>query len=328
VWALGNDPSSWPTVSVVMPVRNEAGTLADAVGAVVTQDYPRAFEVCLAVAPSRDGTREVADQLAAEHPAVTVVDNPQGLTPTGLNAAIAATRGEVVVRVDAHAQLSDGYIAAAVHAMAATGAVNVGGVQEAVGATPFEDAVAAAMTSWMGTGGGKVHLGGAAGEVDTVYLGVFWRPALEAVGAFDDTLERNQDYELNIRLRHAGGVVWFDPALRVRYRPRGSWQALARQYYQYGWWKQVVTRRYPESVRARQVAPVAATVGLGVSLLAGRRRWARAVRAAYLGAVAVAAVGGSGGDPGRAARLAVVLPTMHLSWGSGFIASAASRRNN
>jgi len=314
-----------------MPVRNEAENLAGAVAAVVAQDYPRSFEVCLAVAPSDDGTAAEAGRLAARWPAVSVVDNPVGSTPAGLNAGIAATTGEVVVRVDAHAELSAGYVTTAVRTMAETGAVNVGGVQEAVGTTPFEQAVAVAMTSPVGTGGGKVHLGGPAGPVDTVYLGVFWRPALRAVGGFDDTLVRNQDYELNIRLREVGGTVWFDPRLRVRYRPRGSWKALARQYYQYGWWKQVVARRHPGSLRARQVAPVVATVALAASVAVPRWRWSPRVQAGYAGLVAVAAAAGSGGDAATAVRLAVVFPTMHLSWGAGFLASAAralARRNS
>jgi succinoglycan biosynthesis protein ExoA len=198
---FGHD--DWPTVSVVMPIRNEAEHLERAIESILSQHYPLPFDVCLAVAPSDDGTESLAKRLASGNDRVKVVSNTLGVTPAGLNAAIAATTGEVVVRVDGHSALSEGYIRRAVETMRLTGAVNVGGVQDAKGETPFEEAVAAAMTSWLGTGGSRFHVGGAEGSVDTVYLGVFDRAAGDTVGWFDERLVRNQDYELNIRLRKA-----------------------------------------------------------------------------------------------------------------------------
>ena len=311
-----------------MPVRNETAHLVDAVESILDQGYPGPFEVCLAVGPSTDGTEALAADLAATHPAVTVVANPAGVTPAGLNAAIAATTGEVVVRVDGHAQLSPGYIARAVTTLQRTGAVNVGGVQRAQGVTPLQQAIAMAMTSPLGAGGARFHIGGSEGPVDTVYLGVFRRSALEAVGCFDDTLIRNQDYELNIRLRAAGGVVWFDPELWVTYRPRTSLRALGRQYAEYGAWKRHVLRRHPGSLKVRQALPPVVTgVVLGGLLLAPW--WKRALLAplAYALGVAVGAVTTVGlHRPALAARLMAVLPTMHLSWGLGFFAGERLRR--
>ncbi|MFZ9817526.1 MAG: glycosyltransferase family 2 protein, partial [Ilumatobacteraceae bacterium] len=205
----------WPTVSVVMPVLNEERHLRSAVEAILRQDYPGTFDVCLALGPSRDGTDNVARELTQRFANVRTVPNPTGATPAGLNAAIRATSGEVVVRVDGHAVLPDGYIGRAVRTLLRTGAVNVGGVQLTEGTTPFERAVALAMASPFGMGGARFHTGGQEGPVDTVYLGVFRRSAIEDVGLFDEKLIRNQDYELNIRLRDAGGVVWFDPELAV-----------------------------------------------------------------------------------------------------------------
>ena len=251
-----------PDVAVVMPVRNEAGGLRRAVAAVRAQEYPGTVQICLAVAESTDGTEAVARELAAEHDDVIVVANPAGTTPAGLNAAIRATSGEVVVRVDGHAELSPGYIRRAVETLGRTGAANVGGVQRATGTTPFEEAVADAMTSPFGTGDATFHYGGAEGPTDTVYLGVFDRAAIERVGLYDERLVRNQDYELNIRLRQAGGVVWFDPELSVSYRPRGSLQDLARQYLEYGRWKRSVVRQHPRSLRWRQAVPPAVTAAV------------------------------------------------------------------
>lgn len=319
------DGAGWPSVSVVMPVRNEAEGLAGAVASVLDQVYPRPIDVVLAVGPSDDGTEEVAADLARADERVRAVSNPAGLTPAGLNAAIRASDGEIVVRVDGHARLSDGYVRRAVETMRRTGAVNVGGVQHAVGTTPFERAVAVAMSSRFGTGGARFHIGGNEGAVDTVYLGVFRREAIRGVGLFDEGLVRNQDYELNIRLREAGGTIWFDPELSVEYRPRGSARRLARQYFEYGWWKAVVARRHPGSLRARQLAPAVATAAVGVGLVAGRRsRLLRMAPIGYASATVVASAMRVRDAPGVAVRLLIVYPAMHLCWGTGFITSVVT----
>ena len=308
-----------PAVAVVMPVRDEAGGLADAVSAVLSQEYGGDVEVCLAVAPSGDGTAGLAAALAGGDERVRVVDNPAGVTPAGLNAAIRATTAPVVVRVDGHSTLPPGYIATAVATLERTGAVNVGGVQRPEGTTPFEVAVGMAMASRFGAGDARFHYGGPEGPVDTVYLGVFRRDAIEAVGLFDESLVRNQDYELNWRLRQAGGVVWFDPTLSVGYRPRSSLRALARQFHGYGTWKRVVARSQPRSLRWRHLVAPVTVLGVVVGLVGGWC-WSPlfAIPAAYGAAVVVAAVV-VGRSPGPMARLCAVYPTMHLSWGVGFL---------
>lgn len=308
-----------------MPVLNEEGHLATAVESVFAQQYPGELDVCLAVGPSRDRTAEVAGELARRLP-VSVVANPTGATPVGLNLAIAATRGEVVVRVDAHSRLPEDYIAGAVRILLDTGAVNVGGLQvpEALGGTP--GAVARAMTTRFGTGGARFHVGGRAGPVDTVYLGVFRRGAGDAVGWFDERLVRNQDYELNIRLRQAGGTVWFDPRLSVRYSPRSDLRALARQYAQYGWWKAQVARLHPSSLRPRQALPALVTALVVTGAIVGWW-WSPGFLApvGYVAAV-VGASAGSGRHIGEKVRLVAVYSVMHLAWGAGFLASWPRRR--
>jgi glycosyltransferase involved in cell wall biosynthesis len=307
-------------VSVVMPVLNEEAHLATAVESIVAQRYPGALDVCLAVGPSRDRTAEVAADLSRRFP-VTVVENPTGATPAGLNLAIAATRGEVVVRVDAHSRLPDDYVVTAVRTLRDTGAVNVGGRQHPVARGGTAGAVARAMTTRFGTGGARFHVGGAPGPVDTVYLGVFRRAAGDAVGWFDERLVRNQDYELNIRLRAAGGTVWFDPRLSVEYSPRDTLGALARQYAQYGWWKARVARLHPRSLRARQAIPALVTALVGAGVVAGWW-WSPAFLApcGYAAAVVLASAT-SGRGAAEKVRLLAVYPVMHLAWGGGFLAS-------
>ena len=231
----------------------------------------------------------------------------------------------MIVRVDGHAELSPGYIRRAVETMRRTGAVNVGGIQRAEGVTPFEQAVAAAMTSRFGTGDATFHYGGDEGPTDTVYLGVFDRAALEAAGLFDETLARNQDYELNIRLRRAGGTVWFDPELWARYRPRGSLRGAGRPVLRVraveAGGRASATRR---SLRWRQAAPPALVVALPAASsrrCSARSPWScpRCTRRSTIGAAAV-----DRPQPAGGARLAVIFPTMHLAWGAGFLAGRAS----
>src|SRR5690606_33338097 len=152
---------SWPTVSVVLPIRNEADHLAATVDSIRAQDYPGSLSIVMAVAPSTDGTADVAAGLSAasaDSPVpIIVVDNPSGGTAAGLNSACAASSGAVIVRADGHALLADGYIRRAVETLERTGAANVGGIQRAVGVTPFQEAVAAAMTSRFGTGDAMFH---------------------------------------------------------------------------------------------------------------------------------------------------------------------------
>ena len=310
----------WPSVSVVMPVRDEAAHREAAVTAVLAQDYPRPLELVLAVAPSSDDTAAVAGRLADGDERVVLVDNPAGGTAAGLNAAIGASAGEVVVRVDGHAELSDGYVRRAVETLDETGADNVGGIQRAVGSTPMQRAIAAAMTSRFGVGDARFHYGGDAGPVDTVHLGVFRREALDRVGGFDETLVRNQDYELNWRLRRTGGTVWFDPDLEVTYHPRATLPALAEQYHEYGRWKRVVATRDPASVRWRQLVAPLAVLGNMLGLLIGLLRWRPALLAplTYLAATVVASLRSDAPWPVRL-RLPAVFTTMHHAWGLGFL---------
>lgn len=330
--------ATWPSVSVVMPVVNEERHLRAAVQRVLDQDYPGPLDLTIAIGPSRDATADVADALAREFDRVRMVPNPSGATPAGLNAAIAASAGEIVVRVDGHAMIPSDYVRVAVEVLERTGADNVGGVMAAEGVGDFERAVAAAMTSRFGVGDASFHVGGEEGPALTVYLGCFRRSALERVGGYDESMERAQDWELNLRIRESGGVVYFTPTLHVTYRPRHSLRALARQYHDYGRWRREVARRHPSTLSARYLAaPVTvAVVGLGVLVSAvaaidGRQGWALAglaPAAVYASGNAIASIttGLRSGDTAVTVRLPAVFATMHGAWGVGFLRGGVGRK--
>jgi glycosyltransferase involved in cell wall biosynthesis len=317
---LGGSPL--PMVSVVLPILNEEQYLRESVLSILSQDYRGEFEVVLAVGPSKDRTHEIADQLHREDSRVIVVENPSGRTAAGLNAALAAARGSVVVRVDGHAQIPVDYISIAVQLLAETGAVNVGGMMAAVGISRFEKAVAGAMRSPLGVGASRFHTGGSAGEVDTVYLGVFKKDALLAIGGFDERFTRAQDWELNFRLRANGGTVYFDPRLQVTYRPRSTVTSLAKQYFEYGRWRRVVSRRHKGTINYRYLAPPVALSGFLLSLLLGALMHSIFFIPAVIYLIFVAAASVAIAQSiAQYIYLLVVIPTMHFAWGAGFITS-------
>ena len=328
-------------VSVIMPVRNEERHLAEAVGSVLAQDYPGEFELVLAVGPSRDRTREIADVLAGSDHRITVVTNPSGQIPSALNLAVRASRHPVIVRIDGHALMPPGYIATAVRSLAETGAVNVGGVMAAEGTTPFERAVAWAMTSPFGVGSARFHTGGSPGPADTVYLGAFRREAIEAVGGYDERYLRAEDWEMNHRIRQSGGLIWFQPALRVTYRPRASVAALGSQYFHYGRWRRVVSRQHVGTINLRYLAPPLAVTAIAAGTLIGLAGlialaagagatglWPTlltigfAAPVGYAAGVMAVSATALGSLHGRALTwLPVVIATMHVCWGLGFLTS-------
>lgn len=326
--AKTNDLKSF---SFVMPVLNEENHLAGAVESIFEQKgiEEGQIEVILALGPSTDATNSVAEELKKRFP-VKIVLNPTGNTAAGLNLAIAASQNDIVVRVDAHSELSPDYSSLARQILNETGAANVGGVMKAVGFSPFQQAVAYSYNSRLGLGGGSYHVGGKAGPSDSVYLGVFRRSSLQALGGFNENLVRGQDWELNLRIRNSGQVVWFDPRLEVTYHPRAKLGKLAKQFFTTGSWRASLTKTHLEKANLRYFAPPALVLGsflglflyifgifgvLGLIPLVG-----------YFVLILSASILASG--LGLKSRLCFVLalPTMHFSWGLGFIAGLFSKR--
>ena len=308
----------FPSLSVVIPARDGEATIRQALDSVFSQDYPGSVEVVVADGSDNQATSEIIRRL---YPAVRLVPNPERLLGFGVKAGIQVSTGEIIVRCDCHTFLPPGYLRRIAETMERTKAANVGGRQLPIGTTFFEKAVALAMTTLLGTGGPRYRHGGSEGPTDTVYLGAYRREMLDAVGGYNPSLVRNQDYELNWRLREHGEVIWFDPELAVTYRPRSTLRALARQYFDYGRWKQVVLRLHPSSWRPRHLAApllVLSLVSSSFLALAGAS-WAVALPSAYLFTLMASSIFiGIRRRALAALLLPLVLATMHLSWGSGF----------
>jgi len=312
-------------ISVILPILNEEKYLEDSVAAILNQNFDGPLEVILAVGPSQDKTMEIARKLQRQDARVIIVENPTGRTAAGLNLAIAASSYSVIVRVDGHANIPTNYCQIAYEILKETGAVNVGGIMDASGISIFEKSVARAMKSPLGVGASRFHTGGNPGEVDTVYLGVFRKEALLAVGGFDERFTRAQDWELNFRLREIGGLIYFDPRLLVSYRPRSTLSALATQYFQYGRWRRVVSRLHQGTVNYRYLAPPFTVIATLLSLVLG---WLISpilfLPAVIYGTFILIASISIGKSLSEVLCLPAILLTMHISWGIGFLTSPKS----
>jgi len=300
-----------PRVTVVIPTFNEERHLRATLEAVRDQTYEGTVEVIVADGRSTDRTREVAVEFAG----VRIVDNPARAQSAGLNRALDAAHGEIIVRVDGHCVIDADYVERCVDALERTGAAMVGG-----GMTPsIDDAngralprgIAAAMASRFGAGPARFHVGGPAGWVDTVYLGAFGAEDARAIGGYAEDVGVNEDAEFAIRMGARGGI-WFDPAIRSSYVPRSTVATLGKQFYRYGRSRALTSRRHPRDVRLRQLIAPALVLGM----VSPRRRQVATVYAAVVLARAAVELGK---DRRAAASFAAALPVMHLSWGIGFL---------
>jgi succinoglycan biosynthesis protein ExoA len=246
-----------PLVSIVIPCRNEKDHISACIQSLLTQEPPEGgFEVIVADGMSTDGTRDVLQALVRVSDRVRMLDNPQRVVSTGLNAAIGAARGEIIIRADAHTRYATDYVRQCVEVLRESRADNVGGPWRAVSTKYIGRAIAAAFHSRFGSGGARAHDPNYEGLVDTVYLGCWHRDLFDRIGGFDEELVRNQDDEFNLRLIRAGGRVWQSPRIQSLYEPRNSFRELFRQYMQYGYWKVRVIQKHRMPASWRHLVPV------------------------------------------------------------------------
>ncbi len=306
-----------------MPVRNEKRYIERSLGAVLAQDYPRdRLEILIADGMSDDGTRQLIERLA-EGRDVRVIDNPRGIVAPGLNAVIAEARGEIIVRVDGHCEIGPGHVRRAVEYLQDEDIAGAGGPVETVGETPLARAIAAAMSSRFGVGDSAFRTGTAEPvHADTIPFPAYPRSVLEAAGPFDEELVRNQDDEYNYRLRGMGGKLLLAPDLGSRYYSRAGLRSLARQYFQYGFWKVRVMQKHPRQMRLRQFAPPLLAGGLVLGALAAA--WTLLLLAVvggpYLLALLAASLWATRSTPSRSwPLLPAIFAALHLGYGSGFL---------
>lgn len=322
-------PSSaeFPLVTVIMPVRNEEAFIRRSLGAVLAQDYPpERLEVLVVDGDSTDRTAAIVGAMARMDARVRVLHNAARMQARALNLALDVAHGDVIVRVDGHTVVTPDYVSRCVAYLRQTGADNVGGPQRVMGLTPWGRAVAAAHRSPFAIPS-RFRVGSHAGYVDTVYMGAWPRDVFERVGRFDESVGVHEDYELNHRIRRAGGRVFLTPDIRSTYYGRQTPAGLWRQFFRYGASKAIMLRRFPASVRLRHVAApglvLALTAGLVLApVVRGTRRVWRLALLSYGAANAAASVHAAARNGWDVlARLPFVFTCMHVAWGCGFWSS-------
>jgi len=333
-----------PVISIIVPSRNEGKSLERLLRSLAAQRDPGvSWEAIVADGGSNAGSETLSSTtFMKEYPWLTVIPNPKGIVSTGLNLAVQAARGQVIIRMDVHTEYSHDYVANSYNALLTTRADNIGGPWVAVGSGYLGRAIAAAFQSTFMAGGARSRCLDYEGPVDTVYLGCWRRQIFEECGLFDETLVRNQDDEFNLRLNRAGKVVWQTPRIRSRYHARSHIGHLCSQYFQYGFWKTAVIRKHNTAAAVRHLLPscfvlcnMILLLGSLAATLLGNREAASLVFKGWVGQALIYAVACLAAGVCVASRtswflmplLPIVFAVFHVAYGSGFLVGAISPPN-
>lgn len=319
---MGTAPATTaPTVSVIVPARNEEAWIGRCLESILAQTYGD-FEVLVGDGESTDSTRAIVRGYAERDPRVRLLDNPGHTTSASLNVCLRAAAGRYLVRVDAHSEIPEDYVAVAVERLENGPWGGVGGRKDGVGDAPAGRAIAAALGSPFGVGNSVYHYGTEPQRVDHVPFGVYRVDVLRSLGGWDETVTSNEDFELDYRLRSAGHELLFDPAMRIRWMSKQTLGDFFTQYRRYGKGKSEVARLHPQSVALRHLAAPALVAALaGAAVLRRRRpRLAAALTVPYAAALTAASVATARRVEGAAAKALVpaAFATMHVAWGIGF----------
>jgi hypothetical protein len=276
---------------------------------------------------STDGTRELVEAVQPRGASVRLINNPEQIVPTGLNAALAQAQGEIIVRVDGHCEIAPDYVRCCVEHLVNDDVDGVGGPLETIGDTSLANAIATAMSSTFGVGGSAFRtIRNKTMLADTVAFPAYKRSIMDQAGGFDEELVRNQDDEYNYRLRKLGAKILLAADVQARYYSRTSLRSLWRQYFQYGYWKVRVLQKHPRQMQARQFAPPLFVAALLFTLLlipfspVSGALFSLALIGPYVIFNLAASI--------MAARKAkwrllpyflVIFPVLHLSYGLGFL---------
>jgi cellulose synthase/poly-beta-1,6-N-acetylglucosamine synthase-like glycosyltransferase len=320
-----------PRVSIIVPCYNEQSTIRLLLEAIRCQTFPRAeMEVVVADGMSTDNTRDAIAAFQRDFPdlEVRLVENALRNIPSGLNRAIEAARGEIIVRLDGHSKPYPDYVENCVKAHEQGRGDNVGGVWEihSGAQTWVAQSIAVAASHPLGVGDAMYRLAAVAAEVDTVPFGSYRRALIEKIGAYNESLLTNEDYEFNARIRKANGRVWLDPSIRSMYFARSTFPELIRQYFRYGYWKWRMLRRFPDTLRWRQALPplfVLSLIGLTpVSIFFPLFLWLLfGELIVYFAVIFLAGLYAAVKQYKLflVAGLPLSIAAMHISWGSGFL---------
>lgn len=318
-----------PCVTVLVPCRNEARYIADCLQSILASDYSKSqMEILVVDGMSDDETRDIIKTIAADHPSIRLLDNPQRITPHALNLGIQQAKGDFIIRMDAHATYPSDYISKLISWQLKTGADNVGGVRVSVPAdgTPLAVAIACGISHPFGVGTSYYQTGAAEPRwVDTVWGGCFKKDLFKTIGLFDERFVRNQDDEFNHRLLAKGGRILLVSDVQAFYVARNSLSKLWRMYWQYGYFKPLTAYKLGMLMTGRQLIPAAFVVVLATLALIGVwNAWSLVALAGLVGAYLMAnlvtaiQIGLERGWP-CGLWMPIVFVSIHFGYGIGFL---------
>jgi succinoglycan biosynthesis protein ExoA len=328
------------TVSIIVPCFNEQATIQQMLQAVYEQQFPREeIEVVIADGRSTDSSLIKIKDYQETHPElkIIIVDNEKRVIPSGLNAALNAASGEYVIRLDGHSIPEPEYVSKCVRCLQDGKGDNVGGAWEIKprGKSWQARSVAMAASHPLGVGDAHYRIGGKAQSVDTVPFGAYRRETIVRLGMYNESLLTNEDYELNTRIRKIGGIIWFDPDIRSVYLAAPNFNALVKQYFRYGFWKARMLRLHPKALRWRQALPPLFVLGLIFLLGLGflwRPFWIMLMSIGLCYSMILLATGVLVAFQKKDASLMLGVPiaimTMHFAWGTAFLWSWITPKNN
>jgi glycosyltransferase involved in cell wall biosynthesis len=314
-----------PFISIIIPCKNEEKYIDDCLNAIYASKYEGDFEVIIADGMSTDNTKKIIENFQLKNTNLVIVNNPGLIVPKGMNMALRAAKGEIIIRIDGHTQIAEDYIQYCVDFMMSSEADNVGGRMIAIGETRFGETVAVVTSTPFGIGGSRFHYSDHEELVDSVYMGAWRREVFTRIGLFDEELVRNQDDEFNYRLRKHGGRILLSPKIKSKYTVRGSPKALWKQYFQYGFWKVRVLQKHPLQMSIRHFVPPLFVISLIVfGIISIILPWFWNVFLLVLGSylvtnLSVSIITAVQKSLKQIFLLPFVFAILHLSYGSGFL---------
>ena len=324
-----HDGNPLPSVSVLVPIRNEEGYISRCLDSILSNDYPlEKLEILVIDGRSSDGSREIVKEyIEKSEPKIRLLDNPQLIVPTAMNIGLKEAKGDVIIRIDGHSFVEGDFISTSVRTLIEKEVEAVGGPVRPVlddSSSYLTRAISAALKSPLASGSARFN--GKRGYVTTVSFGAYWSDVFKEYGDFDERFVRTQDYEMNYRIVNSGGRIFMNPDIKSYYYPRKSLFNLWKQYFQFGYWKTKVMKKYGELLSLGNLLPPLFVVGivlLGlVSVFVPGTRYvllaslgAYVVTATYFGLREVNRAGDLRSLPG----VILALATIHFGFGLGFL---------
>jgi succinoglycan biosynthesis protein ExoA len=312
---------TYPFVTILMPMRNEAGFIRESLLSLLAQNYPAdSMEIIVLDGESDDESPRIVSEIAVSDSRVKLLGNPKRHQGAGLNIGIAAAKGDIIIRADAHAWYDADYVPVIVKHLQDGDAENVGGAQNLQGKSLFSNAAAIALSSVLGSGNAAYRSARETKYVDTVWLGAWKKETLLKIGGYDEDMIRNQDYEMNIRLRKSGGRILFDPALKSICYTRSTPAKLCRQYFDYGLYRSLTAKKHPGTLMFRQLLLPVVILLLSASILLSVLKWQFIfilflyVIGIVIGSIIAVLRNGIKYFP----LLLIIYPIIHFSWAFGF----------